>query len=39
MEPMEIVQLLGNQGEFLGADAVLATLLHMPVQVRDAGKT
>lgn len=38
MEPLEIVQLLGNLGEFLGAIAVFATLLYLAIQVRDAGK-
>jgi len=39
MEAMEIVQLLGNLGEFLGALAVFATLLYLAIQVREAGKS
>jgi hypothetical protein len=38
MEPLEIVQLLGNLGEFLGALAVFATLLYLATQVRDASR-
>ena len=38
MEPLEIVQLLGNLGEFLGAIAVFATLLYLAIQVRDSSK-
>ncbi len=38
MDPMEIIQLLGNLGEFLGAIAVFATLLYLAVQVRDASR-
>jgi hypothetical protein len=39
MEPMEVVQVLGNLGEFLGAIAVFATLLYLAVQVREGEKT
>ncbi len=38
MDLMEIFQLLGNLGEFLGAFAVFATLLYLAVQVRDASR-
>jgi hypothetical protein len=38
MEPLEIVQLLGDLGEFLGALAVFATLLYLAIQVRDASR-
>ena len=38
MDLMEITQLLGNLGEFLGAFAVLATLLYLAIQVRDASR-
>ncbi len=38
MDLMEIIQLLGNLGEFLGAFAVFATLLYLAVQVRDASR-
>ncbi len=38
MDLMEIFQLLGNLGEFLGAVAVFATLLYLAVQVRDASR-
>ena len=38
MDLMEIIQLLGNLGEFLGAFAVLATLLYLAIQVRDASR-
>ena len=38
MDPMEIIQLLGSLGEFLGAIAVFATLLYLAVQVRDASR-
>ncbi len=38
MDLMEIFQLLGNLGEFLGALAVFATLLYLAVQVRDASR-
>jgi len=38
MDLMEIFQLLGNLGEFLGAFAVFATLLYLAVQVREASK-
>jgi hypothetical protein len=36
---MEISQVLGNVGEFVGAIAVVATLLYLAVQVRDAGRS
>jgi hypothetical protein len=38
MDLMEIFQLLGNLGEFLGVFAVFATLLYLAVQVRDASR-
>ena len=38
MDLMEIIQLLGNLGEFLGAFAVFATLLYLAIQVRGAGR-
>jgi hypothetical protein len=38
MEPLEIVQLLGNLGEFLGALAVFATLLYLAIQVRESSR-
>jgi hypothetical protein len=38
MDLIEIIQLLGNLGEFVGAFAVLATLLYLAIQVRDASK-
>ncbi len=38
MDLMEIFQLLGNLGEFLGAFAVFATLLYLAIQVRDASR-
>jgi hypothetical protein len=38
MDPIEIIQLLGSLGEFLGAIAVFATLLYLAVQVRDASR-
>jgi hypothetical protein len=38
MDLMEITQLLGNLGEFLGAFAVLATLMYLAIQVRDASR-
>jgi len=39
MTLMEISQVLGNVGEFAGAIAVVATLLYLAAQVRDAGKS
>lgn len=39
MTSLEIVQLLGSLGEFLGAIAVFATLLYLAVQVREASRT
>jgi hypothetical protein len=39
MTPMEISQVLGNVGEFVGAIAVVATLLYLAIQVRDAGRS
>ena len=39
MTLMEISQVLGNVGEFVGAIAVVATLLYLAVQVRDAGRS
>jgi hypothetical protein len=36
---MEISQVLGNVGEFVGAIAVVAALLYLAIQVRDAGKS
>ena len=39
MTLMEISQLLGNVGEFVGAIAVVATLLYLAIQVRDAGRS
>jgi hypothetical protein len=38
MQPMEVVQVLGNLGEFLRARAVFATLLYLAIQVRAANK-
>ena len=38
MTLLEIVQLLGSLGEFLGAFAVFATLLYLAIQVRDASR-
>jgi hypothetical protein len=38
MTLMEISQVLGNVGEFVGAIAVVAALLYLAVQVRDAGR-
>ena len=38
MQPMEVVQVLGNLGEFLGALAVFATLLYLAIQVREGAK-
>jgi hypothetical protein len=34
MEPMEVVQVLGNLGEFVAAIAVVLTLFYLAVQVR-----
>lgn len=34
---LEIAQLLGNFGEFLGALAVVATLIYLAIEVRQAG--
>ena len=39
MNLVEISQVLGNFGEFLGALAIFATLLYLAIQVRDAGRT
>ncbi len=39
MTLMEISQVLGNVGEFVGAIAVIATLLYLAIQVRDAGRS
>jgi hypothetical protein len=39
MTLMEISQVLGNVGEFAGAIAVVATLLYLAIQVREAGKS
>ncbi len=39
MTLMEISQVLGNVGEFVGAIAVVATLLYLAVQVREAGRS
>ena len=39
MTLMEISQVLGNVGEFVGAIAVVAALLYLAIQVRDAGKS
>ena len=39
MTLMEISQVLGNVGEFVGAIAVVATLLYLAIQVRDAGRS
>jgi hypothetical protein len=39
MTLMEISQVLGNVGEFMGAIAVVAALLYLAIQVRDAGKS
>jgi hypothetical protein len=36
---MEISQVLGNVGEFVGAIAVVTTLLYLAIQVRDAGRS
>jgi hypothetical protein len=39
MTLMEISQVLGNVGEFVGAIAVVATLLYLAIQVRAAGRS
>jgi hypothetical protein len=39
MTLMEISQVLGNVGEFVGAIAVVATLLYLAIQIRDAGRS
>ncbi len=39
MTLMEIFQVLGNVGEFAGAIAVVATLLYLAIQVREAGRS
>ena len=39
MTLMEISQVLGNVGEFVGSIAVVATLLYLAIQVRDAGRS
>ena len=39
MTLMEISEVLGNVGEFVGAIAVVATLLYLAIQVRDAGRS
>ena len=39
MTLMEISQVLGNVGEFVGAVAVVATLLYLAIQVREAGRS
>jgi hypothetical protein len=39
MTPMEISQVLGNVGEFVGSIAVVATLLYLAIQVREAGRS
>jgi hypothetical protein len=39
MTLMEISQVLGNVGEFVGAIAVVATLLYLAIQVREAGRS
>ncbi len=39
MTLLEISQVLGNLGEFVGAIAVVATLLYLAIQVRDAGRS
>ena len=37
MDHMTLAQLLGNYGEFVGAIAVVATLLYLAVQIRHSG--
>ncbi len=39
MTLMEISQVLGNVGEFVGSIAVVATLLYLAIQVREAGRS
>ena len=39
MTLMETAQLLGNFGEFVGAIAVVATLMYLAVQVRQSNRT
>jgi hypothetical protein len=39
MTLMEFSQVLGNVGEFAGAIAVVATLLYLAIQVREAGRS
>ena len=38
MSLIEITELLGNLGEFVGAIAVVATLIYLSNQVRDSGR-
>ena len=38
MSILELSQILGNFGEFVGAVAVVATLIYLANQVRDAGR-
>ena len=38
MQVLEITQMLGNVGEFVGSFAVLATLVYLSLQVREARK-
>ncbi len=38
MSTLEISQLLGNYGEFVGAIGVIATLLYLSLQIRDSSK-
>lgn len=38
MTGMEIAELIGNLGEFIGSIAVFATLLYLAIQVREAKK-
>ena len=39
MTLIEISQLLGNMGEFVGAIAVVATLVYLSIQVRNTGRS
>ncbi len=39
MALMDIAQLLGNFGEFVGAIAVVATLMYLAVQIRQSNRT
>jgi hypothetical protein len=39
MTLMDIAQLLGNFGEFVGAIAVVATLMYLAVQIRESNQT